>query len=752
MPSLVIVESPKKAGTIKSYLGSGYKVMASVGHVRDLPKSTLGVEIENDFRARYINIRGKGPLIADLKKEARAADRVYLATDPDREGEAISWHLATVLDIPIENTKRVTFNEITKNVVKTAIKNPRSIDMKLVDSQQARRILDRIVGYKLSPFLWKTVRSGLSAGRVQSVATKVLVDRENEIRAFVPVEYWTIDCILQKASGEAFKAKFYGDSNGKIELATEQDAAKVLSAVKGDGEKFVVSSIKKSKRTKNPAPPFTTSTLQQEASRRLGFQSTRIMKIAQELYEGVNVGSEFGGTQGLITYMRTDSLRVSDEAASDAKDYITQKFGESYYPPSPRIYKTTSKNAQDAHEAIRPSKPSLEPDKIKKSLSADQYKLYKLIWSRFTASQMASAVLDTVTADISCGGYIFRSSGYTVSFNGYTAVYNEAEDPDNAALPPLSEGEILRAQKIEPNQHFTEPPPRYTEATLVKFLEERGIGRPSTFATIISTILARGYVEREGKALKPTPLGEVTTKLITEYFPDIVNEEFTAKMEDNLDDIAHGETTVSGVLHGFYRDFEQSLEKAETNVGRGEIEVPVEETDIICDKCGRTMIIKNSRYGKFAACPGYPECKNTKPLRREGEGDGKAESETTDLKCELCGAPMLKKNGRFGAFYACSTYPTCKGTKQIMRDTGLLCPVCGGKILTKHGKKSVFYSCENYEKCGFSSWDLPLDQKCPLCSEILFRKKGKDLIICHNKACGYKAEYKKEDAEDENDE
>ncbi len=739
MPNLVIIESPSKIGTIKNCLGSGYKVIASKGHVRDLPKSTLGVDIDKNFAARYINIRGRGPLIAELKKEAKAADKIYLATDPDREGEAISWHLAAALDLPMERTKRVTFNELTKTAIRSAIKKPRSIDMDLVNSQQARRILDRIVGYKISPFLWKTVKSGLSAGRVQSVATRIIVDRENEIRIFVPVEYWTIDCILQKESGETFKSKFYGDSRGKIELESEEDAKRVLDAINKNKEKFYVLSIKKSTRYKNPSPPFTTSTMQQEASKKLGFLSARIMKVAQELYEGINLGSENGGVLGLITYMRTDSLRVSDEASGIARDFIKEKYGEKYYPENPRVYKASS-NSQDAHEAIRPAYLAHEPEKIKKYLTPDQYKLYKLIWTRFVASQMASAILDTVTADIACGDYVFRSSGYTVRFNGFMSIYDESDDSDNTALPPLSENEKLNAKKIDPVQHFTEPPPRYTEASLIKFLEEKGIGRPSTYTPIITTIINRGYVEREGKILKPTVLGEVTTKLMTEYFPDILNYEFTAHMENSLDNIAHGESSIEGVLSGFYGDFKISLDKAQSSVGRGDIEVPPEETDIICEKCGSRMIIKNSRYGKFAACPGYPECKNTKTLNRDGSLKENAEPELTDEKCDLCGAQMIKKLGRYGSFYACSLYPKCKGTKQIQREIGVACPICGGKIITKKSKKSVFYSCENFEKCKFSSWDLPLNEKCPNCGEMLFRKKGKNQNICHNKSCNYKIE------------
>lgn len=745
MPNLVIVESPAKASTIKSYLGSGYKVVASKGHVRDLPKSKLGVDIEDNFEAHYINIRGKGPLIKELKKEAKASDKIYLAADPDREGEAISWHLAAALDIPVEDTRRVSFNEITKTAVKAAIKKPRAIDMNLVNAQQARRILDRIVGYKLSPFLWKTIHGGLSAGRVQSVATRIIVEREAEIRAFVPVEYWTIDCKFKTDKNELLNAKFYGNKDGKLELRNENEAQNVFDSVK-DGP-FAISSIKKATRLKNPTPPFITSTLQQEASRKLGFQSQRIMKTAQELYEGVNIGSENGGVQGLITYMRTDSTRVSEEAVHSAKEYIIEKFGDKYYPAVPRVYKSKN-SAQDAHEAIRPSNINIEPDAIKKSLTPDQYKLYKLIWSRFTASQMVSAELDTVSAEIQCSGYIFRASGYTVKFNGYLAVYDDTENTasnesvnnamEKAALPELKEGERLTAEKIEPNRHFTEPAPRYSEASLIKFLEEKGIGRPSTYTPIITTIITRGYVEREGRALKPTPLGEITTELMKNNFADVVDYEFTAQMEEKLDDIENGMSDMISVLGEFYNKFEKNLIQADKSVANGDIKIPVEETDITCEKCGRTMVIKNGRYGKFAACPGYPECKNTKPLTPDGSAVDSSKTEKTDVKCDLCGSDMIMKTGRYGNFLACCKYPDCKNTKQLHKETGVLCPVCKGKILIKRSKKSVFYSCENYNTCKFSSWDLPVDEKCPDCGEMLFVKKGKNQIICHNKECGYK--------------
>ncbi|MBQ9117427.1 MAG: type I DNA topoisomerase, partial [Clostridia bacterium] len=538
MPNLVIVESPAKAITIKNYLGSGYRVIACQGHVRDLPKSTLGVDIEAGFVPHYINIRGKGELISTLKKEAKAATKIYLATDPDREGEAISWHLATALGLPISETKRVTFNEITKPAVKAAIKAPRNIDMKLVDSQQARRILDRIVGYKLSPYLWKTVKSGLSAGRVQSVATRIICEREDDIRKFVPEEYWIVDATFTGESAQPVKAKFFGlaSDSSRLELKNEKQTYDIINSIKD--KPFTVRAVRRTVRQKLPAPPFNTSSMQQEASRKLGFQSQYTMRIAQELYEGVNLGSEHGGTHGLITYMRTDSLRISSEAATATKLYIEGKYGEAYAPAQQRVYKARD-NAQDAHEAIRPADVSLEPDMIKKYLSSGQYKLYKLIWSRYVASQMSNAELDTVTADIVSGDYLFRTSGYMIKFNGYMAVYDsgddtEAEDGEKNRLPAITEGEALSLGELIPTQKFTEPPARYTEASLIKFLEERGVGRPSTYAPIISTIISRGYVSRDKHALLPTSLGEITTNLMLENFPDVVDYKFTAQMEDRL--------------------------------------------------------------------------------------------------------------------------------------------------------------------------------------------------------------------------
>ena len=751
MANLVIVESPTKVGPIKKYLGSNYKVVASKGHLRDLPKSSLGIDIDNGFDAHYINIRGKGDLIKEIKKEAKNAKKVFLATDPDREGEAIAWHLANVLGIPVEKTLRVSFNEITPTVVKASIKEPRNIDMNLVNSQQTRRLLDRIVGYKISPLLWKTVKSGLSAGRVQSVATRIIVERENEIASFVPVEYWTIEAELQNADGKSFAVRFYGDENGKLKLENEKEANKVLKAVK-DGQ-FIVKSVKRAEKQKLPAPPFTTSTLQQEASYKLGFQSARTMRVAQELYEGVNVGSEYGGVQGLITYMRTDSLRISDEAQNAAKAFIVEKYGEDYAPKMPRKFKA-GKTAQDAHEAIRPSKVELTPALIKKSLTPDQYKLYKLIWERFVASQMQSAKLSTVTADFLNNGYVFRASGYTVSFPGYMAVYEATEEvkasSDDVAIvrdiriPTLKNGEKLDVISVLPEQHFTEAPPRYTEASLIKFLEEQGIGRPSTYTPIITTILARNYVHREGKALAPTQLGILTTKIMEENFNTIVDYKFTANMETDLDKIEAGDLEYLNVLSSFWKDFQIDLERAEKKIGSEDIKVPVEETDIICDKCGSKMVVRMGKFGKFAACPNFPKCRSTKPLtpvepeKVEEKKEPKKEI-IADFKCEKCGSDMVLRTSRYGSFYACSKYPECKFIKTKTKEIDVPCPKCSGKVLTKYGKKkTVFYSCENYPNCDFSSWDMPTSEICPDCGKMLFRKKGKDLLICADKDCGYK--------------
>ena len=743
MANLVIVESPAKANTIKGYLGSNYKVIASKGHVRDLPKSSLGIDVDKDFEPHYINIRGKGDVIKELKKEAKNAKKIFLATDPDREGEAISWHIATELGIDGEKECRITFNETTKGAVKEAIKHPRKINMDLVNSQQARRILDRIVGFSLSEVLWKKVKSGLSGGRVQSVATRIITEREEEIRAFVPKEYWTFEASLKTKSGEVLIARLYSKGNKKIRVSSEKEARDIEQKLK-EGL-YTVKSVKHQQKERLPAPPFTTSTLQQEASKKLGFQTQKIMKVAQELYEGLNLGAELGGFQGLITYMRTDSQRVSPVAQSAAAEFIKENYGEEAMPKKPRYYKSGT-NAQDAHEAIRPANIYLQPDTVRRALTNDQYKLYKLIWERFIASQMASAVLDTLSIDIENSGYIFKSGGYIIKSRGYMAIYDnrdEGEDEENLAkLPSVSEKEALTQQKLETEQHFTEPPARYTEASLVKFLEENGIGRPSTYATIISTIISREYIKRDGKSLVATELGEVTTKFMKDNFPDIVDYEFTAGMEEELDSIERRENTMIGVLSSFYDKFKEDL-KESSKSARYDLKPNVEESDIICDKCGAKMVYKNGRFGRFLACPNYPTCKNTKAVDKNGNVVEKEEPKPTraGFKCEACGGEMLERQGRFGTFYACENYPKCKTTKQKVEDTGALCPKCNARVLERHGKgNTLFYSCENYPKCDFSSWDKPLPEKCPECSATLYYRKSKKSVICKTKGCGYKRE------------
>ncbi len=760
--NLVILESPSKALTVKGYLGTNYKVIASFGHVRDLPKSSLGVDIEHDFEAHYINIRGKGDLIKEIRKEAKAANKIFLATDPDREGEAIAWHLAAALGIPVEKTQRICFNEVTKTAVKAAIKSPRPIDMNLVNSQQTRRILDRILGYKLSPLLWKNVKSGLSAGRVQSVATKIIVEREEKIRNFVPVEYWSIDTTLYGPDERQFVVHFWGDQNGKLRLNNEAEAQAVANAV--NGKAYTVNTVKKAARHKTPAAPFTTSSLQQEAFRKLGFQSQRTMKVAQELYEGINLGADFGGVQGLITYMRTDAVRISADAQASAREFIQERYGAEYCPETPRVYKSKA-GAQDAHEAIRPARVELEPQKIRKQLTNDQFKLYKLIWECFIASQMESAVLDTITIDFDCAGYLFRTSGYSVKFQGYMAVYEQSEEDtgksaDDPAevkdirLPELTQGQKLNADDANLTQHFTEPPVRFNDASLIQMLKDLDIGRPSTYVAIITTILSRNYVKREGKAFVPTPLGEVTNKLMLENFEKIVDYGFTAEMENELDEIENGTETMNNVLSSFWADFSKLLEKAEKTIGENSIEIPPEETDFTCDKCGSRMIVRNGRFGKFAACPNYPTCRNTRPLTAPAaqetseseEKEEKKEPVIADFKCEKCGSDMVLRTGKFGSFYACSRYPECKFTKARVRETGVDCPKCGSKIVTKYGRNhTVFYSCEKYPECDFSSWDMPMKQTCPDCGKLLFRKKGKNLLVCHDTDCGYTREMSETD-------
>ena len=687
MSDLVIVESPAKAKTIKKYLGPDYEVVASMGHVRDLPKARLSVDIKHGFAPKYDIIKGKEKLVKELKGLAEKSDNVYLATDPDREGEAISWHLAYILGLPEDYCKRVEFNEITKTGVTNGMEHPRAINNDLVDAQQARRILDRLVGYKLSPFISQKIRRGLSAGRVQSVALRIICDRENEIRKFMPEEYWSIDAkFIPKGSRKSFAATLYSDQNGKIKIQNQEQADKIEADLK-DAE-YTITKVRHGTRKKSPAPPFITSTLQQEASRKLGFQSRRTMKVAQELYEGVEI--EGMGATGLITYMRTDSLRISNLAIDEVTKYIEQAYGKEYLPAQPRHFKSRS-NAQDGHEAIRPSMPSLTPDSIKSSLTSDQYKLYKLIWSRFTACQMAECIQKTTQAEIEANGYTFKASGYYVDFPGFTALYVEGKDEaeeKSSQLPPLEKNMSARCKELKKNQHFTQPPARYTEASLIKTLEEYGIGRPSTYAATITTLTSREYVKREAKSLVPTELGEVITKLMKERFPNIVNVKFTAQMEENLDMVENGSEQWVDLLDSFYGDFEKTLKDAKAEMEGVKLKLKEDETDIVCEKCGRKMVVKVGRYGKFIACPGYPECKNI---------------------------------------------------KKYVEKTGTVCPKCGGDVIVKHTKtKRVFYGCANYPECDFVSWNEPTNEKCPNCGEILYKKKGKKpVLFCAKEGCGY---------------
>ena len=702
MAKLVIVESPAKAKSIQKYLGSGYEVTSSMGHVRDLPAAKLSVDVKKDFAPKYAIIKGKEKLVKELKQKAEESEQVYLATDPDREGEAISWHLATILGLDLNDKNRVTFNEITKNGVKTGMAHPRAVDMDLVDAQQARRILDRLVGYRLSPFVSQKIRRGLSAGRVQSVAVRLIVDREEEIRAFVPEEYWTLDAKFLNPQRKIVNAVFTGDETGKVKITDGTQAQTYLDRLQD--ATYTVASVKKGTRKKSPLPPFNTSTLQQAASNRLGFQAQRTMRTAQELYEGVDVKGM--GATGLITYMRTDSLRISDDARAQANAYIESAFGSKYLPDKPRIYKSRA-GAQDGHEAIRPTIPSLTPEQVKDSLTADQYKLYAIIWKRFMASQMAQCVQNTVKAEIhganeadaAAGKYcVFTASGYSVKFDGYTALYDDtSEDEKEGKIPELANDDVLKVKELSANQHFTQPPSRYTEATLIKAMEEEGIGRPSTYATIITTIVKREYVRRSAKLLRPTELGEAITKLLKERFPKIVNVKFTAQMESNLDDVGAGEADYIQILHLFYDDFEKTLSKAKEDMRDVKITLQEDVTDIPCEKCGRMMVIKTGRYGRFLACPGYPECKNAKPL---------------------------------------------------VAETGAVCPKCGKKIVEKRSKRGfVFYGCEGWPDCDFSTWDKPTGEKCPKCGKSLFKKKG-GVVACPDESCGFtkKAERKKKEA------
>ena len=687
MPKLVIVESPAKAKTIGKYLGRGYKVTASMGHVRDLPASTLGIDVENGYTPKYITIKGKQKLVKELKAEAKKCDGVLLATDPDREGEAISWHLANILGLDPAAPNRVTFDEITKKGVKEGMAHPRAINIDLFNAQQARRELDRLVGYKLSPFLWRKVRKGLSAGRVQSVAVRLIRDREIEIENFKPDEYWNIDALLHAQGDKSeFTARLAATADGKkLTVTNKAQADGILAAL--DGKDYTITKIEKGKRRRQPAPPFITSTLQQDASRAFGFSATRTMRAAQTLYEGVDIAGH--GTVGLITYMRTDSLRIAAEAQAAAKTFIADRWGENYVCKTARKWKSRSATAaQDAHEAIRPSMPELTPDEVEQSISGDTAKLYRLIWSRFMASQMADCIQDTVSASITAGDYLFRASGFRVAFDGFTALYEESTDDTKkkeTALPPLEEGQKLALKKLTADQKFTQPPPLYTEATLIHALEENGIGRPSTYAPIITTIVDRGYVEKDQKKLKTTPLGQAVNTVMMEQFPNIVDVKFSADMEKKLDVVEAGQADWVKTIDDFYQGFSKSLEQAEKNMEGKRIKVEDIPTDEICEKCGRPMVIKSGRYGKFVACSGFPECRNAHPL---------------------------------------------------VKDTGGLCPLDGGHMLVrKSAKGRVYYGCSNYPKCNYMTWDEPVPEKCPQCGSTLFKKKGQ--LYCAKEGCGF---------------
>ncbi|MGO4347960.1 type I DNA topoisomerase [Paenibacillus sp. MCAF9] len=692
--SLVIVESPAKAKTIGKYLGSKYIVKASMGHIRDLPKSQIGVEVENDFNPKYITIRGKGSILKELKDASKKVKHVFLAADPDREGEAIAWHLAHYLELDETDTCRVVFNEITKQAVKDAFKTPRKINMDLVNAQQARRILDRLVGYKISPLLWKKVKKGLSAGRVQSVAVKLIIDRENEIDAFIPEEYWSITAKLTHA-GIPFDAKYHSILGEKRELGKEADVEEVLQAMKGS--KLTVSDVREKERLRNPAPPFITSSLQQEAARKLGFRASKTMSVAQQLYEGVELGKE--GTVGLITYMRTDSTRISPIAQEEAKEFISEKYGEAFVPEQPRIYTKKNSNAQDAHEAIRPTSILRDPESMKPFLSRDQLRLYKLVWERFVSSQMQSAVLDTMTVDLQAGDTTFRATGSKVKFAGFMKVYVEGNDDgtveEHKFLPPLAAGDVIQSESIDPKQHFTQPPPRFSEARLVKTLEELGIGRPSTYAPTLETIQKRGYIAMEEKKFMPTELGDLVIQLMEEFFPEILDAEFTANMEGNLDHVEEGTEDWVKVLATFYESFEKRLEVAEDEMK--EIEIQDEVSDELCEKCGRHLVYKMGRFGKFLACSGFPDCRNTKP---------------------------------------------------IVKDIGVTCPKCAeGKIIERRSKKGrIFYGCDQYPGCDYVSWDKPTNKPCPQCGEsklVEKRNRSGAKLLCST--CDYSEEVLDED-------
>jgi DNA topoisomerase-1 len=753
MKSLVIVESPAKAKTIAKYLGKDYTVKASVGHIMDLPKSKLGVDIENNFEPKYIVIKGKAPVVKELKSAAKKAGRVLIATDPDREGEAIAAHVAEVISSSSKNSEifRVLFNEITKKTILKAIEHPGKIDVNKVDAQQARRVLDRLVGYQISPILWKKVRRGLSAGRVQSVALRLIVEREEEIKAFVPEEFWSLTALLEGKLPPQFEAKLLRKHEEKLRVKNNDEVQKILDDLRGAS--YAVSKVDKKERRRNPVPPFTTSKLQQEGGRKLGFTAKRTMGIAQSLYEGIDIGKE--GSVGLITYMRTDSTRVGKEAQDEARELIANKYGKEYVPEKPPVY-ASAKSAQEAHEAIRPTSVMREPDAIKQYLEPDQYKLYKLIWNRFVASQMNPAIIDQTSVDIKAGDYTFRATGSVVKFPGFMAVYMEEKAEDQtpseeengeAVLPPLSEGEPLTLVKLDPKQHFTQPPPRFSEALLVKTLEEKGIGRPSTYAAIISTIQERDYVNKIENKFRPTELGVLVCDLLVNHFPVIMDVAFTATMEEELDKIEEGRLPWVNAVKDFYKPFGESLEKAQAEMK--DFKAELTPTDIACEKCGKPMVIKWGRNGQFLACSGYPDCKTTRPFIRKENGEVEAApEETTDELCPKCKSPMVVKRGRFGKFLACSRYPECNHTQGM--STGVACPEDGGMLVERRSRfGKMFYSCANYPDCKFATWYKPIPRACPQCNAPFlvekYSKKTGPYIACLKKECGYKEEPKTEE-------
>lgn len=731
---LVVVESPTKAKTIGKFLGKNYKVVSSMGHIRDLPKSKLGIDVEDGFKPHYITIRGKGEMLKELKKSAKAAEKIFYAADPDREGEAIAWHLKQYLennpegvDPNPEKLCRIEFNEITKDAIKAAVKNPRAIDTDRFYAQQSRRILDRLVGYKLSPLLWKKVRKGLSAGRVQSVAVRLICERQREIDAFVPEEYWTLEADFLHKDGE-FTAKLLKIDGKKAEIPNE-DAMKVVTDSLQNAA-YNVTSIQKKNKNKAPQPSFTTSSMQQEANQKLNFTAKRTMQLAQQLYEGISLG---GSNVGLITYMRTDSVRIAEPAQQEALGFIEETYGKEYCPPKPRQY-TVNAHAQNAHEAIRPTSALRTPLSIKQYLNQPQYRLYKLIWERFIASQMADAKVQTTTYDIEAKNCLFRANGNIVVFLGYMKLYKS--DDKNDVLPEVKEGETLNLKELVPEQHFTQPPAAYTEASLIKTLEKLGIGRPSTYVTIIETVVSRGYVSRREKTFHPTELGIVVNDLLMDHFPDILNVEFTAKMEEELDKVEVGDLGWQKVLEDFYGPFSESLEKAEEAIG--EVELVDEVSDVVCEYCGRNMVYKMGRYGRFLACPGYPECRNVKSVDKDGNVEEKTLGES-DVKCEKCGRTMVVKKGRYGKFLACPGYPECKNIKSIDEEIGVKCVKCGGELVKKRNKRGkVFYGCQNYPDCQVAYWNLPVADICPDCGQHMVEKIGKNgekAIICENKEC-----------------